>query len=364
MPGHVRARKDRNGRVRKRADGSTIWQARYPDPSKGGTAKIERSFKNKRAAERWLAEMEAAKHAGTFVDPRRGITAFTKVADEWRGTWLDLAPKTRAGYEAILSHHLEPKFGGLPINSITPDRVQAFVNQLAARRSPNTVRRVFTVLRGVMRVAVERRYIAVNPCEAVKLPSKRTGVRRAKVFLTPEEVRTLAEAMPEPYRVPVYVAAWCGLRAGELWALRRRDVDLVQAVIRVERALKEINSSAESLNGDKGLIFGAPKSEAAHRAVSMPAPIRSMLTDYLAQPLPGGQDADALVFTTPSGKPVRHNLFYKRSSSPPSEGGSRPAGTRSAGTTCGTPAPRSRSPSRRTCTSSRNAWAMRTSGPR
>jgi integrase len=89
-------------------------------------------------------------------------------------------------------------------------------------------------------------------------------------------------------------------------------VDLVRGVIRVERASKEINSLAASLNGDKGLLFGDRKSDAARRIVSMPAPIRAMPADYLAQPLPSGQDADALVFTTPSGKPVRHNLFYKR----------------------------------------------------
>jgi hypothetical protein len=37
-----------------------------------------------------------------------------------------------------------------------------------------------------------------------------------------------------------------------------------------------------------------------------------MLEDHLSQPAPGGSGPDDLVFTTPSGLPVRHGLFYRR----------------------------------------------------
>jgi integrase len=160
----------------------------------------------------------------------------------------------------------------------------------------------------VLRVAVERRYIAVNPCEAVKLPKKGSRPRARMLFLAPPQVQTLADAMPEPYRLPVYVAAYCGLRAGELWALRRRDADLLHGVLHVERALKEINSSAESMAGDKGLIFGPTKTHAV-RKLKLPAFLLPMIEAHLAR-APG--KPDALLFPSPAGKPVRHNLFYKR----------------------------------------------------
>jgi integrase len=106
-------------------------------------------------------------------------------------------------------------------------------------------------------------------------------------------------------------AAFVGLGAGELWALRRRDVDVLRGELRVERALKEINSEALD-DGDKGMILGEPKSDASKRTVKLPEPIRALLADHLARPLPGGDDPDALIFTTPTGRPVRHNLFNKR----------------------------------------------------
>jgi hypothetical protein len=49
------------------------------------------------------------------------------------------------------------------------------------------------VLRGV---AVERPYISLNLCGPVKLPKKGGGRPKRMLFLTPQEVRALAEAMP------------------------------------------------------------------------------------------------------------------------------------------------------------------------
>jgi hypothetical protein len=89
MPGHVRARG-------KRKDGSIRWQARYWDPL-DTTRRIEKVFKAKRDAERWLTQQGAAIYDGTHIDPRRADRPFAGVADEWRETWTDLEPKTRAG---------------------------------------------------------------------------------------------------------------------------------------------------------------------------------------------------------------------------------------------------------------------------
>lgn len=301
MPGYVRARG-------KRADGSTKWQARYWDPA-DQSRRIEKVFRTKREAEQWMTRQSASALDGTHIDPRRGERLVREVADAWRETWTDLEPKTRAGYEAILRKHVLPRFGAARIGAVSPEAVQRFVNELAAHRKPNTVRRVYTVLRCVFRVGVERRYLAINPCDAVKLPKKgAAGAARRQLYLSPQEVRALADAMPEHWQLPVYVAAYCGLRAGELWALRRRDVDPLHGTLAVERALKEINSSAASMAADKGLIFGPTKTNQT-RKLTLPSFLRTMLAEHVAATAGAPDD---LLFPSPSGKPVRHNLFYKR----------------------------------------------------
>lgn len=290
MAGHVRRRGDR-------------WQARYPDPLKAGTSKIEKTFRTKRDAERWLSQQQASVHAGVHVDPRSGERRFAELAAELRRTWADLEPKTRLGYESILGS-LEKEFGGARIASLSPDVLQDWANALAERRARNTVRRHYTVLRSVMALAVERRYLAVNPCDAVKLPRQRGDALREMLFLSDSEVGALADAIDPRYRVLIYVvAAYTGLRAGELGGLRRKRVDLLRGEIHVTEALKEVGGR---------LDFGVPKSAASRRKLKIGSQLRAMLQEHLSRPSPGGTGPDALVFTTPTGKPIRHNLFYKR----------------------------------------------------
>jgi integrase len=121
------------------------------------------------------------------------------------------------------------------------------------------------------------------------------------VFLNAEQVRQLAEATPHHYRLLVYMAAYTGLRAGELAGLRRKDVDLLRGVVQVRQALKQLDPP----------VFGGTKTGKA-RTVTLPKFLRTMLTDHLAGAIPGGASADALIFTSPEGGILRHGLFMRR----------------------------------------------------
>lgn len=358
MPGYVRARKDANGNVKKRADGSTVWQARWrPADDPGDSRREEKNFKTKREALNWIRKRDTDVERGAYAPASKGTVLFSTVADELRAVWSarGLGPKTRAGYEAILDRWLigetDPLHPGRParfrsvkIGAVTTKMAQDFMGEVGAARAPNTTRRIFGVLSDVMKLAAQRGYIATSPCAAVELPSKkRAGVRRSHLYLEGPELLTLADAIPAHWRVPVLVAGSCGLRAGELWALRRRDVDFLHKELTVHYALKEINSSAASLAEDKGLIVGPPKSAASRRRVSIPADLIPLLRTAIEQPGlrgPGGyavaravdedradlgwtdnaSDPDRLLFVTPRGYPVRHNLFYKRVFRPAIEG--------------------------------------------
>ena len=83
-----------------------VWRARYPDPERGDTHQIERSFGTKREGEDWLDEMNHRSKSGAYIDPRRAERLLAEVADAWRETWTDLEPKTRAGYDHILRKHI------------------------------------------------------------------------------------------------------------------------------------------------------------------------------------------------------------------------------------------------------------------
>ncbi len=309
MPGHVRGRG-------KRADGSTKWQARWRHPEDASDRnRRERTFRTKKEAERWIAAMDTDALRGSYADPRRGEVRFKTVAEEWKGTWGDLAPKTRVGYRSILNNHVLPRLGDKKIAGITTADLQEFANDLAVDRKPATVRRVFEVVSNVLRVAMERRYIVANPNDAVRLP--RIGRRSIEVNpLTHPEIKALVAEVPEHYRLAVLLDAYTGLRSGELWALRRRNIDLLRNVITVENALKEVTveeadavPAEERLGGS--LIIGDTKTY-KERKIKLPAFLAAELDAHLSRSLPGGDGPEGFIFTTPSGTPIRHTVFYSR----------------------------------------------------
>src|SRR5215211_3666143 len=102
MPGHIKKRG-------KRKDGSDIWRARYPDPTKGGTAQIEKAFRTRKQAQDWVHSQQAAVLSGTHIAPRTAERKFGEVLDAWRSSWTArLQPQTTERYEQIPRTHIEP----------------------------------------------------------------------------------------------------------------------------------------------------------------------------------------------------------------------------------------------------------------
>jgi integrase len=95
----------------------------------------------------------------------------------------------------------------------------------------------------------------------------------------------------------VQFAAYTGLRAGELAALRVRRLDLVRGVVEVAESVAEVPG---------GFEFGATKNY-QRRSVPIPAFLVPALVDLVA-----GRHAEDLVFTSPTGKVLRQTNLYDR----------------------------------------------------
>jgi integrase len=126
--------------------------------------------------------------------------------------------------------------------------------------------------------------------------------RGERQFATMAELVKLAEAVPARYRALILVAGLAGLRQGELFALRRSDVDLDQALVHVRRKRQRLASGE--------VLEGPPKSEAGIRSVALPAPLVSALQAHLDRFT--GRSAGAYVFTAPGGEPLEANNFRNR----------------------------------------------------
>ena len=85
---------------------------------------------------------------------------------------------------------------------------------------------------------------------------------------------------------------YCGLRWGEVSALRLRHFDRQKRLLRVEETLTEVGGK---------LAADTPKSAASTRTVPMPEPVYKALIEHLQAALSGPDD---YLFTTATGQPV------------------------------------------------------------
>lgn len=106
--------------------------------------------------------------------------------------------------------------------------------------------------------------------------------------------QALADAMPERYRAAVIVAFCSGLRAGELFALQRRHVDLRAGTKRVEQSLTRPGTGVDP--------FSSTKTTAGRRTVTLPAAAVYVLAEHLERFTPPSMDA--LVFGTKNSTPL------------------------------------------------------------
>jgi integrase len=277
------------------------WRARYPHPTIRNK-QIEKRFNTKREAENWLATQRHAVLNGSHIDPATQRTTHAELAQIWTTTWRSLEPKTVAGYTSILKTHLLPEFGSTQLGNLSPQRIEAFLGQLTRTTSPGTARNVFAALRTSFNTAVRLRLIASNPTQYIRPPRP---THRQMLFLTSNEVHQLADAIPFYYKTLIYTAAYTGLRAGELLALQVHDFNPFTRTLHVHRALKEVNGQ---------LSFGPTKNHKS-RTVSLPTFLAKMLAAHLdaksKPPSSASGDSSSLVFSTPTGSPLRHGNFYR-----------------------------------------------------
>ena len=267
-------------------------------------------------AEAELDRISADKQRGDYLDPRAGKVRFADVAEDWLAALMKRT-RTVQGYESLLRRHVLPAFASRPVGSIRTSDVRRFL-ALTQRdgAAPGTVRNAYRVLKSVLDAAVDDDLIRTNPCAALRREDLPRSARIEMSFLDAEEVARLADAIRAPYGVLVYFAAYAGLRAGEIGALRMEKVDLLHGAVRV----------TESVSAVKGGYQFVPPKTYEERSVRLPAFLVSLLREYLeTQPAKGPRD---YLFTDEDGGHLRHGTWYTRRFKPAVRAASLPDGLR------------------------------------
>lgn len=264
------------GAIRKLPSGR--YQARYPGTD-GVLRAAPETYETKSDAEVFLSQVQADQTRGDWIDPTAGEVLFAEYATRWIGE-RGVAPTTDELYRRLLRLHLDPTFGGLHVNRISPARVRTWRAERLRATGSTTTAKAYRLLKAVMETAVEDDMIRKNPCR-IRGASREEADERPVASVA--QVFDLAEAIGLRWRLMVLLGAFASMRPEELAELRRGDVDLDAGSVRVRRAAPELNTGRR--------VIGDPKSRAGKREIVLPAFVHADVRQHLewfAEPGPDG----------------------------------------------------------------------------
>jgi integrase len=190
-----------------------------------------------------MAEVELHRMMAEASDPdaRQDSVTFEQASDEYlryveHVRQIDIA--TVKDYRGVIDGYLRAESGALLIDAITPDLIDAYKERLIAegRLSARVIVRHLTVLHGIFKRAGRAYGLKRNPASADLVERPRVVYTGEFDTFSGEEVELLAAAAQDDQDGAIYrVAAFTGLRQGELLALRWSDVDFVGGLLHVRR---------------------------------------------------------------------------------------------------------------------------------
>ena len=265
-----------------------------------GVIVADRTFERRGEAVRWETEQKRLLHDGDFIPPAAGRVTVGEIAKEYHEARLgQVSVRSWESDESALRVHIVPKFGKLPVSSVTPVMVERFLSDLAVTRSVRTAARIRTTLRGLLDYAVRTRRIRTSPAANVRLP--RPDSRTGKVVefepFTVELLLSVVEAQRKVagrYADITLVLGLTGVRFGELRGLRVRDVVAVPfAGLAVKRSVPQSARSSRP-------IERATTKGGRSRIVPLTDRVQPVIAEWAE-----GKDPEDLLFSSPEGHYIR-----------------------------------------------------------
>lgn len=181
-------------------------------------------FTDRAGARREAAIKESEARRPGAVDARAGRVTW----GQWQPVWWRrrrVEEGTSARDESRRRVHLEPKWASWPLDEITREHVQDWVDHLAARGdlAPATVRRIYHLMSASMKAAALDRKIGASPCVSIELPAEAPPDER---FLSRDEVDAVCHFLDPKWQTLILILAGTGLRWGEAVALHWQRVHL------------------------------------------------------------------------------------------------------------------------------------------
>ena len=275
-------------------------------------------------------DARAASDKGTAVAATR-ITVRAYLQQWLEASETRVRPTTLVSYRQHVDGLIVPRIGGERLQQLTPSMVdRLYADLLKTGREPktkpkegekpapatglsaNTVRRVGATLHKALQDAVKKKLIPFNPADAAELPKVQRDADGAGDVQTwtREELDAFLAHVASDRLYPLWrLAAWTGMRRGELAGLTWRDVDLEAATITVKRARVTVSST--------DVRESKPKTHKGRRQVELDEETKAALEAWQdrqqaeRKAWPGEWPSHGLVFTLQDGSALHPDYLSR-----------------------------------------------------
>ena len=248
------------GHIRERGKGNwyAVLSTRDPETGKRRVKFVSLpNCKGKREAQQALARIVTELDTGTFVEPNKTTVA------EFLQRWLDhvqtqVQPRTVRFYAEQVAN-LIPALGRVPLSKLKPEQISAAYSAALAggRRdgkpgglSARSVHHMHRVLKQALGQAMK--WGAVNRNVAALVDAPKVVRVEMRTLDVSQAVTIIELARGTPIFIPILLGLLCGLRRGEICALRWRNIDLDSGQLSVVASLEEVRGGVREKSPKNG----------------------------------------------------------------------------------------------------------------
>ncbi|MDG0816422.1 tyrosine-type recombinase/integrase [Bdellovibrio svalbardensis] len=287
-------------------NGEVRWEVRVYENGRG-SKRLKKIFDRKIDAEKFLLEFEKKKQE-LAENPFPSITFKDRTFNSESTYWLEdadskFSPGHKVKAKEVVSSFIKV-FPNLPIEKMTPEFLSKYQQaEFKKGLAPSTCNRKTEILMAVLNHSVKHRRIPFHPAQGFT-KMKKTFLEMK--FLTEGEARHFLRHIDQKYPrhtkdrwifIVYLLAINTGMRAGEIWGLKRCDINSTRGIISVCRQFNRVSQELAQTKSGKG------------RDVPCNDHLREELKVWC---MSNTIAMDDLVFSTETGLPICHENFIAR----------------------------------------------------
>ncbi len=277
------------GSVYRRKDGKWVGQVTVGyKPDDGKPIRKYTYTDTREEAARWVAATSAFNMGQNAV-----IQPEDLILKDFLHSWLttfkvhEVCSRTMELYYYSERHHIVPTLGNMPLDSLTPIKVQTFLYQLQAEK--HLSQRTISLIRGTLiqmyDYAIEMGLVQNNPARNTKLPRqpRKAGDGTGKAIPIAQREAILKAAERDPIMCPaITTLMFTGMRVGELLALQWKHIDFVAKTISIQQSLtRELTFDDQGRTAAMTDALGATKTRTSQRVLQAPDLVLTRMREWM-----------------------------------------------------------------------------------